>query len=435
MTTPKILIIDKHGPDFNLISKALQPFGYGLAWTERLDDACLLIEEEKPALVIVDDRVDGLSDPASLLDAIQSAGACAQLVVKTAEPDFEKAMEWVTDGVFAAVKSPVDIGRLREIASRALDGHALFEKVAEAAQIGRQGEDVYKRLAGHLETSALLQSLADTARKTTGATYAEASADIELDHQLMASSGPMSGKADLSLSLALSWLGRNIGRLRLCFDSAFEAQSVDKELITELVQAGSMFLSQTLRYEEAVRMASRDPLTGLCNKRVFLETLEREYKQAKRHNSPLSLLTLDLDHFKLVNDTYGHQVGDELLKWLSGAISRLVRSGDLPSRIGGEEFAVILPRTTIEQAQILSQRLKESLVEAPLPVSLPHLVRPTVSQGLASLEHFLVNSTQDLIYWSDQAMYLAKREGRNAIRVVSDLPGKTNFQDVQHVFQ
>lgn len=435
MTVHKVLVIDQYGPDFTLISRALRPFGCGLMWTETLDDGIDLIKAAKPILIIVGDNLPGLADPADLLDIIEAEGISAQIIVKTSQPDFERAMDWVSEGIFAALASPVDIERLRTMTGRVISNHALFERVSAVAQVSRQGGDIYKRLSGHLDTSSLLHALCDTVRKATGAAFVEASADIESGHQLTSIAGPSGGRLDLSLSLALNWMGRDLGRLRLDFDNPHAAANVDKALIEELVQAGSMFLGQTVRYEEAVKMASRDPLTGLCNRRIFLETIEREFKQARRHNSPLSLLTLDLDHFKLVNDTYGHQIGDEVLKWLSTAISKLVRSGDLPARIGGEEFAIILPRTNLEQAAILAQRLKESLLEAPLPADLPDLARPTISQGLSSLEHFLVNSTQDLIYWSDQAMYLAKREGRDAVRIISDLPGKTNYQDVQHVFQ
>jgi diguanylate cyclase (GGDEF)-like protein len=357
------------------------------------------------------------------------------VIVKTAEPDFDRAMDWVAKGVFSAVASPVDAKRLRAIAGRALESLSLFETVADNAKAGRQGGDVYKRLAGHMETGPTLQALCDTARKLSGAARAEAVAGIDGGHQLTAHSGDPASRAGAGLSMPLNWMGRDLGCLRLGFGSPMEAGRVDRKLLDELSQAGSLFLGQAVRYEEAVKMASRDPLTGLHNRRIFLETLEREFTQAKRHNSPLSLLTIDLDHFKAINDTYGHQSGDEVLKWLSMVLTGLIRSCDLPARVGGEEFAVILPRTNLDRATTLAHRLKEALSETPLPAGAPDLIRPTISQGLASLEHFLVNSTQDLIYWSDQAMYLAKREGRNAIRAVSDLPGKTSFQDVQHVFQ
>jgi diguanylate cyclase (GGDEF)-like protein len=320
------------------------------------------------------------------------------------------------------------------MAGRALAGTDLFERVADSCRERRSG-GVYKRLAGHMEAAPTLQALCETAKDLAGGIGAEAAVEIEGGRTLTAFCGAIGGRLEASLSLPLAWMGRDLGHLRIFFEGPMEAAAVDQALAGDLVEAGSMFLGQAVRFDEAVKMASRDPLTGLCNRRIFIETLDREFKQAKRHNSPLSLLALDLDHFKNVNDTYGHQTGDEILKWLASALSRVVRSGDLPARVGGEEFAVILPRTNLEQAAALAQRLQDVLLETPLPTSVPDLMRPTISQGLASLEHFLVNSTQDLIYWSDQAMYLAKREGRNTFRVVSDLPGKTNFQDVHHVFQ
>jgi diguanylate cyclase len=143
---------------------------------------------------------------------------------------------------------------------------------------------------------------------------------------------------------------------------------------------------------------------------------------------------LDLDHFKGINDNFGHQAGDEILRWLSGIISKTVRYGDLAFRIGGEEFAVILPWADEEQARILAERLQAALAEDQ-GLKLAHLVRPTVSQGIATMKHFLIKNPEDLIYWSDQAMYLAKKEGRNTIRLLTDLQDKTNFEDNHYVFQ
>jgi diguanylate cyclase (GGDEF)-like protein len=407
-------------------------------WAETIEDGLELLREARPSLVIMSDRLDaGPVDPVEALGVIEVGGLACQVIVKTAEPDFDRAMDWVSEGVFSVVSSPIDPARLRTIAGRALSNRSLMEALAETAMAtgGRETARIYKSLAGRLESGPLLQALCDTTRCLTGAACVEAGADLGGSGRLAAISGPAGRPESSSLGLQLTWKGVDLGHLRLGFKDPEGAGRVDPGLIDELVQAGSMFLGQSMRYEEAVSMASLDPLTGLCNRRVFLETLDREFKQARRHGTPLTLLTLDLDHFKNVNDTYGHQTGDEVLKWLSQALSRLVRSGDLPARIGGEEFAVVLPRTSIEQAVNLATRLQEALRDGPWPEGLPQMARPTVSQGLSGLEHFLVNSTQDLIYWSDQAMYLAKREGRDAVRVISDLPGQTEFQDATHVYQ
>jgi diguanylate cyclase (GGDEF)-like protein len=401
-------------------------------WTETLEEGLILLREAKPDIVLVSDQLPDGSEPTGLLKAIQSYDLATQVVVMTATADFERAMDYVTLGIFAVVTRPIGVERLRTIVSRIVENSRLFETITQQITMIDDNSSVlaiYKNLAGHLESGPLLKALSETAKKITGAT--EAITNVSED---MTEEPNIEAFDRESLTINLNWMGRELGTLKLRFESQKALRRVSQSLIDELTCAGSMFLGQAIRFEEAIKMASRDPLTGLCNQRIFIETIEREFRQARRYNSPLSLLTLDLDNFKNVNDTYGHQVGDEVLKWLAKVIKGVVRSGDLAARVGGEEFAIILPRTNLEQATNLAQRLKNSLDSTPIP-NLLDLPKPTISQGLASLEHFLVNSTQDLIYWADQAMYLAKREGRNTVRSVSDLPSKTNFQDVQYAFQ
>jgi diguanylate cyclase (GGDEF)-like protein len=324
------------------------------------------------------------------------------------------------------------------MAERVLADVGLYESMIRSQGIDQKPADlfIYKNLAGHTEIKPLLETICDSAMSLTGAGRAEAwtGADLDKSNQFAVNQGDLELMGESERRLDFNWLGRHLASLKLVFADRSAAE-VDKEALDELVFAGSLFLSYAVKLDEALMQASKDPLTGLSNRRVFLETLNREFYQAKRHNSDLTLLTFDLDRFKNINDTYGHQTGDEILKWLSGVISSVVRTGDLPARTGGEEFAVILPRTGLEQAEALARRLKEALAESPLPPCCPEHDRPTISQGLAGVGHFLINSPQDLIYWSDQAMYLAKREGRDDIRRVTDLSANNQYQDVQYVFQ
>jgi diguanylate cyclase (GGDEF)-like protein len=209
---------------------------------------------------------------------------------------------------------------------------------------------------------------------------------------------------------------------------------LDEDAIEELVWAASLHLYQAKRYQDALKLASRDHLTGLLNRRAFSESLGREFAKSDRHNTPLSLIMLDIDHFKSINDNFGHQAGDEILRWLAAVIAKTIRFGDLAFRVGGEEFALLLPWADEEQSKILADRLKSALAED-TGLKLAHLVRPTISQGIATMKHFLIKAPEDLIYWSDQAMYLAKKEGRNTIRLLSDLQAKTKFEDTHYVFQ
>jgi diguanylate cyclase (GGDEF)-like protein len=246
--------------------------------------------------------------------------------------------------------------------------------------------------------------------------------------------GPAAAPA-VRLERELSFRGVSLGRLVMGFPGREgSGPPADPEGLDELVWASSLHLYRTRQYLEAVRLASRDPLTSLLNRRAFMENLDREFARAGRHNTPLSLLMLDIDHFKSVNDTFGHQTGDVILKWVAKVLTGTVRSGDMVGRIGGEEFAILLPWTDQDQAGNLAQRIKEALATARRPTR-SALLRPTVSQGISTMEHFLINSPEDLLYWADQAMYLAKREGRDTVRLAADLRPEGGLEEHRYVFQ
>jgi diguanylate cyclase (GGDEF)-like protein/PAS domain S-box-containing protein len=177
-------------------------------------------------------------------------------------------------------------------------------------------------------------------------------------------------------------------------------------------------ITERMRAEEAMReLTVRDELTGLYNRREMYRLLNEEVSRHVRYGRPTSLLMLDIDHFKRVNDTYGHQVGDEALKWIASLIVRAARSLDRPIRYGGEEFAVILPETTQEEAHKLAERLRRLIISHPFLHTSGNggmVLDMTVSVGVASLPG--VNRTAEaLINGADRALYDAKRRGRNCV--------------------
>jgi diguanylate cyclase (GGDEF)-like protein len=158
-------------------------------------------------------------------------------------------------------------------------------------------------------------------------------------------------------------------------------------------------------------LAYRDGLTGLYNRRYFDEAIASEWKRLSRYKRPLSLIIADIDHFKKVNDAYGHQKGDSVLRAIAGIIRENLRSSDLPCRYGGEEMAVILPETAIAEAMRTAEKLR-SLVEAQVPEMEGFPV--TASFGVGSWGSALA-SPGDLVAAADAALYEAKRAGRNRV--------------------
>ena len=164
-------------------------------------------------------------------------------------------------------------------------------------------------------------------------------------------------------------------------------------------------------------LANTDVLTGLANRRHFMQALEHEMERARRKQAPLTLLALDIDHFKQVNDSYGHAAGDQVLQAFADALRALLRGYDFAGRFGGEEFMVVLPETDEAAAVPVAERIRE-VVEQTLVLHEDRSIGITVSIGVASLAH--QESLDHLIRRADQMLYAAKQQGRN--RVVHRLP-------------
>jgi diguanylate cyclase (GGDEF)-like protein/PAS domain S-box-containing protein len=162
---------------------------------------------------------------------------------------------------------------------------------------------------------------------------------------------------------------------------------------------------------ELKRLAAIDKLTGIFNRTKFDELIEREIGRAQRYNKPLSMIMFDIDNFKKVNDTYGHSVGDYVLKTLAKIVGRAIRKIDYLVRWGGEEFLIILPENNLEKAQALAERLR-IIIES---YTFDKVGTITVSLGVAE---FKKGDTEDiLVKNSDSAMLKAKREGKNRVKV------------------
>ncbi|MBU1248184.1 MAG: diguanylate cyclase [Proteobacteria bacterium] len=161
------------------------------------------------------------------------------------------------------------------------------------------------------------------------------------------------------------------------------------------------------------RLASTDCLTGIPNRRRFLENLDREFKRAMRYGHTLSFLMLDLDHFKLVNDRYGHDIGDLVLMGATKACENILREVDEIGRIGGEEFAVLLPDTRLPDALQVAERLRHEIASVAVP-TIHGDVSITVSIGVAE-STMDATDARDLMRRADKALYRAKKEGRNRV--------------------
>jgi diguanylate cyclase (GGDEF)-like protein len=165
------------------------------------------------------------------------------------------------------------------------------------------------------------------------------------------------------------------------------------------------------------RLAALDPLTDLCNRRHFMQVAQHELQRTTRDHQPFNLLLLDLDHFKDINDRHGHVVGDEVLIGFGTFLRSVLRERDTPGRVGGEEFAVILPETPLENASLVAERIRHGLSMTPMQTT-AGLMTVTVSVGLVSVagREDQPMTLETLYRQADSALYAAKQAGRNQVR-------------------
>ncbi|MBI4690082.1 MAG: diguanylate cyclase [Nitrospirae bacterium] len=190
----------------------------------------------------------------------------------------------------------------------------------------------------------------------------------------------------------------------------------DVAALFSLIGNNVSLIAEKIRlFQEAQRLAITDDLTGLYNVRYFYDILNKEIARAKRYNTPFSLMLFDIDDFKVVNDTYGHQAGDDILRTLASILKGISRQTDVAARYGGEEFIVILPSTTKQEALNLSERIREK-VERHNHYIEGETVRISVSGGIATFPEDAGDS-KSLLYAADMAMYEAKAMGKKQIRL------------------
>ncbi len=168
------------------------------------------------------------------------------------------------------------------------------------------------------------------------------------------------------------------------------------------------------RLQELRREARQDPLTGLRNRRSFDDDLRREVARGNRHGTPGALLMIDLDHFKRVNDTYGHPAGDRLIKEVAAILRRRVRESDVLARLGGDEFAVILPNTSVVEARVVAEAIVDAIRDQSLVKDEKGV---TASVGIAVFGDDPRHSPESIVSEADTAMYAAKDGGRDSVRV------------------
>jgi diguanylate cyclase (GGDEF)-like protein len=208
--------------------------------------------------------------------------------------------------------------------------------------------------------------------------------------------------------------GRGLGVVLLASDRPYTEEEVRR--LRLMSRPLALAFHNALAYDELERVAALDGLTGCYNRKFGMARVREEFARARRMDAQLALILFDIDHFKTINDTWGHLAGDRVLMWVSGQIRRALRQEDVLVRYGGEEFLAVLPMTGEEEAAAAAERIRQSVGEVAVPCGRDS-IPVTLSAGVAAWPQNAAESELQLVDLADAALYLAKRGGRN--RVVS----------------
>jgi diguanylate cyclase (GGDEF)-like protein len=291
-------------------------------------------------------------------------------------------------GLIDNARQRSDAERLRR---RLASYYALLDHTIALAAAGRRDEaqEVVRRGLGKREVENVLREVSRIEAE---------------EHRLLAQRRAASALADRrSESFGLALAAAGLAMLAL------------------LVLAAITALRANARADEATaelrRMATTDALTGLWNRRHLLERLESETARSLRNGRPLCLASIDVDHFKRVNDLHGHPAGDEALRVLARLCREALRGSDVVGRMGGEEFAILMPETDRDQARLVCERLREKVARTPVPLPSGAALTVTLSTGIALMAG--EEASDKLISRADSALYGAKAEGRNRVKLAA----------------
>ncbi len=217
-------------------------------------------------------------------------------------------------------------------------------------------------------------------------------------------------KKESLVVIPLKYQDINYGVINLHYPvrNSFPSSYTEKVILKLVMEQVSVSIHNCLTYQKVVN----DAMTKLFNHNYFIKRLEEEIFLARKYSTKLSLIMFDIDHFKKVNDTYGHQVGDLVLIEVANILQDNIRLTDIAGRYGGEEFGVILPNTNLKMAKVIAERLRENIAGRKI-ISLDKVINVTSSFGVAEFK--VEETTEQLLYRADKMLYTAKNMGRNRV--------------------
>ena len=206
------------------------------------------------------------------------------------------------------------------------------------------------------------------------------------------------------------------------FNDITQVEIKNAELQNALIKLETSQLEITRQNKELEYLATRDPLTGSLNRRSFFSGFDSLFEEARQNRDELTCIMTDIDHFKSVNDTHGHGVGDDVIKYLADVLADHARPNDLVGRFGGEEFCIVLPDTPLAQAAEIAEQIRAT-IEHGVGANFLDKCQITASFGVASI-HANASNPSEMVEQSDKALYISKEGGRNRV---------TNYLSLIHI--
>jgi len=343
----------------------------------------------------------------------------AQVSQRLIAAETQRALEGLHTAT-AALLSTLD---LDELLGRILDAAQRAIPVAEKGMLHLVAPD-----SGKLQTSAVLGYTAAPVKINTHEAISEYIVqavrkrksliirDTEISAPSLEDGRLMDDHPIRSTIIAPLILGDSVlGVLSLNASTPEAFHEADLKLLESFAATTSAAIQNARLHAKVQKLAITDPLTGLYNRRGFFELGRREIERLRRFGHPLSAIMVDIDQFKAINDTYGHQTGDQVLRALADRLNHNIRGVDILGRYGGDEFSILLPETDLETAKAIARRLRQGIADNPISTD-DGLLSITISLGIAIANEEMPN-LEALLNLSDAAMYAAKQGGRDRVVV------------------
>lgn len=461
MADEKILLAEDDPQILGMLADFLGGQGYAVIRATDGDQALAVIKNEEIHLALLDLNLPSLSG-LQLLFFLKSHYPDTEVILFTGYAGLDSAIQALRLGAYDyLLKSDLRLPDLQAVVARALEHRRLAKanrelvdnlrhaqeelarrRALELVQIRRIGEtlagpvtceQLFNGLqsliwesfslkvlglelhAGQEEAPQQAYRLQDGVADTTFKEFKDwLKARLQVDETSGSTASLSEPAPEKSSFPAMLWAKIQAGEILALVGAGREVPFTPEEieLFRIFTLQGEAALKNLVLFEQVKMLAIRDGLTGLYNYRHFWEMLAREIEVSRRYSHPLSLLFLDIDDFKTINDTLGHPQGDEVLKTLAAYLQNSARHADVVYRYGGEEFVVILPQTSLEQAGEVAERLRRGISHTPIP--LPTVKQKiTVSIGMAQLAPEM--DGEALVKAADTALYQAKQGGKNQV--------------------